>query len=204
MSRDGQGREWWVHSPTKVSGSGNRESVLAPSGWSGSQIVLRVSMGATAIEPRTRVKPPDPRDSAFRTKVPVPPINMAGQSRGAAIRPDPYVVQRILDRLRERGIPMGPTHLQCASLLNHARFERYIRLMETRGLIKIDDESSLRRRIALTSLEREAAKTISEAIRFLDGAAPDRTGCSSSLLRKASRGATGLASSRSRSVPLDH
>ena len=51
------------------------------------------------------------------------------------LRPDLYVVVRILEALWRNANRMRPTHLQLASGINYSRFERYIAYLESRGLV---------------------------------------------------------------------
>ena len=64
---------------------------------------------------------------------------------------------------------MRPTSLQCASGTNYTRFERYLRLLGTRDLVRVTRDSRRARWITLTSPGRRVALILAEGIAILDG-----------------------------------
>jgi hypothetical protein len=64
---------------------------------------------------------------------------------------------------------MRPTSLQCASETNYTRFDRYLRLLETRNLVEVRRDSRGCRWITLTPPGKRVAVILAEGVAILRG-----------------------------------
>jgi|SRR5882672_719020 len=77
------------------------------------------------------------------------------------LRPDLFVVARILERLLREGEPMLRTHLQVASNLNYGNCVRYVEWLRQRALVEVVAGDGEAERVALTRKGREAYAQLS-------------------------------------------
>lgn len=83
-------------------------------------------------------------------------------------RLDFHVIGRILSALVSHGGTSRPTQLQCASLVNYARFEGYVFLLRARHLVDVNRDATSNPTISITSLGREAEMSICKSVRYLE------------------------------------
>lgn len=81
------------------------------------------------------------------------------------MKPDPYVVTRILERLWKNGSPMIKTRLQVASNVNYDMFRRYLAWMSEKGLVEVQSGPDGHDRVALS---RKGEETYGQLIRWVD------------------------------------
>lgn len=81
------------------------------------------------------------------------------------MKPDPYVVTRMLEKLWTSGSPMLKTRLQVASNINYDVFRRYMVWMSEKGLVELQAGSDGHDRVVLT---RKGEETYGQLIRWMD------------------------------------
>ena len=80
------------------------------------------------------------------------------------LRPDIYVVGRLLAALVRASEPPRPTQLQQSAGLNYTVFSRYLRYLVERGLVETSGGPDSGDRIALTPRGREAYQILSDRL----------------------------------------
>lgn len=83
---------------------------------------------------------------------------------GEIVRPDLYVVARILERLWDEEAPMLRTRLQLASKVNYDVFTRYLEWMLAKGLVEMRPAGQ-REGVALTAEGEEAYRKLVQWIK---------------------------------------
>ncbi|MCI4366219.1 MAG: winged helix-turn-helix domain-containing protein [Thermoplasmata archaeon] len=80
------------------------------------------------------------------------------------IRPDLFVVVRILESLGRAGAPLGKTRLQGAAGTNYTVFSRYLELLLERGLVESIADDGGTESLRLTKKGFEALRFLSQGI----------------------------------------
>ena len=86
------------------------------------------------------------------------------------LRPDLYVVARLLEALWRNGNRLKPTQLQLAAGINYTRFERYIEFLEARRLVSRRAGTEDDTWIELTPAGHDALRFLAQGLREIFGA----------------------------------
>ena len=85
------------------------------------------------------------------------------------LRPDLYVVARILEALWRNGNRLKPTQLQLAAGINYTRFERYLEFLESRKLVARRTGPETDTWIELTPAGHDALRFLAQGLREIFG-----------------------------------
>lgn len=89
--------------------------------------------------------------------------------RPDGLRPDLYVVVRMLEALWRNGNRMRPTHLQLAAGINYSRFERYLAFLESRALVVRSGGDAAETFVDLTPAGHDALRFLAQGMQQVLG-----------------------------------